>query len=417
MRPTNLLAALALAALIGAAPVAAQVASAFPQDGRPDLPFASTLGMGDAVTAVPSMDAAFFTNPALLSQLAAGRARIQFLGAGAEAGGNIFDLYSFYQDELGPAIEEGLDGICTNDDARCEALYEQALEIGRRPSTLGATVLGPAVQMAVGPVTSMQIGAFVTSHARATLSDGGAGVPLLDLYDQTDLLVPVGASVRVPGSPLAVGVQATYTRRWVTGKFAFIDELNPDAEALYVLSGGGITFDAGLHARDVGLPGLDFGLAVHRLAGGAFTYTYDRRIEIEGEGFADDEAEIAALEERFNERDSGAQMRAGAAYRLPAALLAATGVLHDVTISADWVGASTSSYDQTTLAKLRIGAQAGVGPLALRAGLSQGYPALGAGINTRAFRLDYAFFGIEEGRRAGQLRRGAHLLQFRFGLF
>ncbi len=418
MRPTfTRLAALGLIALAGVAPARAQ--SAFQQDARPDLPFAATLGMGDAVTAVPSMDAAFFTNPALLGRLDLGRPRIQILGVGGEVGGNFFDLVDFYSEELGPAIEDGLDTICQDDRARCEEIYDGALLVGNRPSTVGAAAFGPSLQMAVGPMAAVQAGAFATSSARARFFDGGAGVPLLDFYDQTDLLIPVGAAVRVPGSPfpLAVGASATYARRWVTGKYAFVDELNPDAEAVYVLAGSGFSVDAGLHARDLGLPGLDAGFAIHSLIGGDFDLAYDRRIEIEGEGFADDEVEIAALEARFNDRRSAPQFRAGLAYRLPAELLAGAGPLHNVVVSADWVGASTSEYAQENSAKLRVGAQAEVGPLALRAGFAQGYPSLGAGIHTRFARIDYAFFGVEEGRRAGQLRRSAHLVQLRFGLF
>jgi hypothetical protein len=425
MRSTFRLAAFGLAAApaLLAAPAAAQAPSPFPQDARPDVPLAATLGMGDAATAVPSMDAALFTNPALLGRLDLRRPTIQLLGAGGDVGGNFRELVAFYRDELGPAIEDGLDDVCTTDHARCEALYERALAIGNRPSTVGATAFGPAVQVAVSPAVAVQAGAFAYSGARARLFDGGAGVPVVDFYDQTDLVVPVGAAVRVPGSPvpLAVGATVAYARRWVTGKYAFVDQLNPDGEAFYVLTGSGVSVDLGVHARDVaaqaGLPGLDLGIALHRAVGGAFDYRYSSRIDIEGDGFADDEAEIAALEARFNEREAGPQLRVGAAYRLPAALLAGAGPVRNVVVAADYVGASTSEYDQGFGAKLRLGAEATVGPVALRAGLAQGYPALGLGLHTRFARLDYAYFGVEEGRTAGQLRRGAHLLQLRFGLF
>jgi hypothetical protein len=417
--PTAVRAALPLVALLAGASATAQAPSDFPQDSRPGVLLAATLGRGDAATAVAGPDAAFFTNPALLARLDLARPRIQILGAGGSIGGSAWDVWTFYRDELGPAIEDGLDSLRENDPAAFEALYDRTLDVGRGPNSLGATVFGPAVQLAVGPDAAAQAGVWVTSGARGRLLDGGAGVPLLDFYDQTDLVVPVGAAVRVPGSPvpLAVGATASFIRRWVTAKYTFIDEIDPDGEALYILAGNGLALDLGLHAQDVGTAGLDVGLAVHRLLGGNPGLTYNRRLVVSGADFASDEAEIAELEARFDERGGGPQLRVGAAYRLPAALFAGAGPVRGATVALDYVGASTSEYEQGFGAKLRLGAEATVGPVALRAGIAQGYPALGLGVDVRFARLDYAYFGVEEGRTAGQLRRGAHLLQLRFGLF
>ena len=81
------------------------------------------------------------------------------------------------------------------------------------------------------------------------------------------------------------------------------------------------------------------------------------------------------------------------------------------------MSASTSQYDQSTFAHLRLGAEATGGPLTLRVGFAQGYPSFGFGLRTRAVRFDYAYHSVEEGRRSSQLRRGVHLAQVRFGLF
>jgi hypothetical protein len=322
-------------------------------------------------------------------------------------------MWTYYRDELGPAIEEGLDSIRRNDFDRFEELYDRALEVGSRPATLGVMAMGPSVQFRVSPVTALQAGVWAVSTARGQLHDGGAGVPLIDFYDQTDLHIPVGAAFSVPGSRVSMGATASAVRRWVTAKYAFVDELDPDAEALYVLSGTGLAFDAGAHVRDFRAPGLDIGASVR--VGGDPALSYSRRIEVEGTGFPDNEAEIDELEARFAERDAGLRYRAGLAYRVQPVDLpeGVAGAL----IAVDWVSASTSEYDQATFAHFRIGAEATGGPLTLRAGFSQGYPSLGVGVRSGPLRLDYAFFGVEEGRRSSQLRRGAHLLQVRFGVW
>lgn len=393
-----------------AAPAGAQ--SPFPQDATAPFPLASALGRGDASTAVVDAEGAFHVNPALLARLELARPTIQLAGVGGANGGSAWSLWKYYRDELGPAIEDGLDSLRVNDRDRFEALYDDALELGRSPSSLSAMAAGPSLQYRINPVTALQVGIFAVSSARGQVHDGGAGVPLIDFYDQTDVHVPVGIGMAMPGSSLAFGVSASAVRRWVTAKYAFVDELDAGGEALYVLSGTGVALDAGVHARDVGSPGLDLGASVR--LGGDPALSYSRRIEVSGTDFPDNEAEIAELEARFADRDPDVRYRAGLAYRVPTEDLpeGVAGAL----IAIDYVGASTSAFDQSTMAHMRFGMEATGGPLTLRAGFAQGYPSFGAGVRTGALRLDYAFFGVEEGRRSSQLRRGVHMLQARFGL-
>jgi hypothetical protein len=363
--------------------------------------------------AVVDAEAAFHVNPALLGLLELRRPIIQIGGLGGAAGGSAWSLWTYYRDELGPAIEDGLDSLRTNDRERFEALYDEGLERGRRPSSLAAMVMGPSIQYRISPMTSIQAGIWATSLARGQVHDGGAGVPLIDFYDQTDLHIPVGIAVSPPGSSLAFGASASAVRRWLTAKYAFVDELDADGEALYVLTGTGFALDAGVHARDVGSPGLDIGAAVR--LGGDPALAYDERIVVSGSGFADDELEIAELEARFEDRGAGARYRAGLAYRVPAADLP-EGVASTL-LAVDWVSASTSQYDQSTLAHLRLGAEATGGPLTIRVGFAQGYPSFGFGLRSGAVRFDYAYHSIEGGRRSSQLRQGVHMAQVRFGLF
>jgi hypothetical protein len=210
---------------------------------------------------------------------------------------------------------------------------------------------------------------------------------------------------------------ASYARRYVTAKGVLVETLDPEREHLYILTGSAVTVDAGIHARDV-MPGLDLGGAVYNLLGGGFTYRYDgQRIDLTGNGGADDLAEVADLEARFNSRTSHPSLRLGAAYRVP--IPAVSGVmLRGVTVAADYVSASTSEFDQSVGAHLRAGVHVEVNAmLSLRTGFSQGYASAGATLALPGVEFDYAYFGIEDGRVPGQLGRYNHNVRLRFGLF
>ncbi|MFN3596162.1 MAG: hypothetical protein ACK41D_02700 [Rubricoccaceae bacterium] len=394
-----------------------QAFGALQQDARVSVPSVRALGMGDAVTAVPTHETAFFVNPAQLAQVDLRRPRITLLSAAAGAGGNLRETYTFFRNDLEPALRHGIAEMRRDDPEAYRALYDEALRVGATPKAGFAAVQGPSVQLATG---GLAVGAGVFGHVvtRGKLFDGGAGFPYLDLYSQADVAVPVVAAMRVPGAPfgLSAGVQATYAQRRVTAKADPLDALDPDGEKLYVLRGSAVALDAGVYARDVVVPGLDLGAAVQNLAGGAFELAYERSFALFGSASApDDQAEIARLEARFNAREARPAVRLGAAYRLP--LLPGTGLLVSrAVVSADYVGASTSEYAQPLAAGVRAGAQATLAHLVdVRVGLSQGYPSVGAGLRLPGVHVGYAFFGVEEGRRTGQLGRTNHLMQVRVG--
>ncbi|NNF58961.1 MAG: hypothetical protein HKN04_12050 [Rhodothermaceae bacterium] len=393
----------------------AQGFGALQQDARPHVPALEARAMGGAVAAVPSAETAFFYNPAHLARVR-DRLRFTVVGAGVGISNDVGTKYRFWRDELDPAIEEGLDDIREEDYERLIALYDQALDLGRQQSVARATAYGPSVQLGVGTEQAVGAGLFATNAARLQFIDTGVGIPQLDLYDQLDVIVPVTVATHVPSTPFAVGMTASYTHRHLAAKSALLDELDPDNEHLYVLKGSTVAVDLGVHAQDV-LPGLDLGGAVYSLIGGGFDYRYTRRIGLTGNDGVDDEAEIAALEERFSGRSASPSFRVGAAYRVPVPSLSSV-MLNGVTIASDYVSASTSEYDQPVGAHLRLGVNVEVGPvLAVRTGISQGYPSAGATLALPGVRLDYAFFGIEDGRTLGQLGRYNHRLVLRFGMF
>ena len=401
------------AALAACLPASAQTFGALSQDSHAGIVDVVAAGMGGAVAATPTPDSPFFSNPAHM----AGTQRLGFtiFGATAGVGGNVFETYDFYDQTLGPAIEEGLDTIRRTDPDRLQSIYDEAFRIGTSQKTADLAVLAPSARMRFGRV-AVGLGLFGSGTARAKISDGGAGIPFIDLYSQADVLVPLSAATAVPGLPfhLDVGASATYLQRRLTAKADAVDALDPDDEKVYLFRGDGIRLGLGAQATDVGTPGLDVGLSLTNV-GGALDMSYDDAIQIEGpDGAADDVAEIARLEDRFNARGSAAALRIGAAYRVPVRVPGVSGV----TVAADYTSASTAEVAQSFQAGLRGGAAVTIGgALELRAGLSQGMPTAGAGIRTRFARIDYATYGVEDGRLLGQQSRRNHVVQIRVGLF
>ena len=288
--------------------------------------------------------------------------------------------------------------------------------MGRDQKTAGVAAEALAVQLKLGPL-AVGAGAFADARARAKLTDGGAGIPVVDAYSQADLVVPVVAALDVPGTPLSVGASVAYVERRVTAKSEFVDALEPDAEKVYLLGGNGVALSAGVVAHGVGLPGLDLGMAVSNL-GGVGDLTFDRSWAVstpDDAEPADDAGEIAEMEARFAARESAPVLRMGAAYSLP---LPKVSPVSDVAVSADWISGSTSEFDQAPETGVRVGAQARLAKvLWLRGGVAQGYPTAGVGLDLKFVQVDYATYAVEDGRTMGQLGRRNHVVQVRVGLF
>jgi hypothetical protein len=401
---------LALALLLGL-PAQAQ---RHEQYARATTPSAQVIGMGGAGVAVAGPETAFFYNPAHFAKLGLLRPRIEFLGVRAEASTKIFDDVDFFFDRVEPAIDDGIDYPLTQED---RALFVDALAQGARPTVGQAAVMAPSVMLTLGNV-GVGVGVFGHNTTRYRFEDNGSGVPILDLFSQADAMAVVSGAVAVPNSKLAVGVAGKYARRFIGYKNQELIAIDPDDEQLYVIDGSTVTFDLGLQYTDTFgmLPGsLDFGLAVYDIVGGGFGYEEFRAIDLTGDD-GEDLDELEAILAEFEDRDGAPSFRIGASYGVPA--LAALPALSDVDVALDYVSESTSESDQPFLSKFRLGGQATLaGVLALRAGVSQGYPTFGAGVETRFFRLGYVFHGVEDGRLPGQLERYNHLVEVRFGLF
>ncbi len=374
----------------------------------PDLARAAA---GGAVAALPTLDSPFAGNPAHITTRGFA---LNVLGATVGVGGNARESFDFYDARLGPAIERGL-GSMPSDSL--QLLYSDAIAVGSSSKTADLAVLAPSVQLSFGPV-GVGVGVYGRAASRARLIDGGAGIPAVDAFGQGDVAVPLVAGVDVGEATggvlpfgLSVGARATYLQRRLTAKDEPLDALNPDDEKVYVLKGEAIRLGAGAYATDVGFPGVDVGVELSNV-GGAVDYEFDRSITIEGSG-PDDQAEIARLEQRFDGRESRAIVRVGAAYRLPINLVPGIAA-----VAVDYTSASTADLDQSVQAGLRGGVRARLaGFLDLRAGVSQGMPSAGVGLRTRFARVEYATYGVEDGRLLGQAQRRNHVVQVRLGWF
>ena len=410
MRP-----ALVLAALILVAPARAQEfttdASETPA-GASDL---TRLATGGAVAALPTLDSPFTSNPA---HVTVGGFSLTVAGVSAGLGGNARASYDFYTGELGPAIEDGLDRMRREDPDRLAALYARAFEVGAGHKTADLAVLAPSARVSIGAV-GVGVAAYAQGTSRARVVDGGAGVPVLDGYAQADLVVPVSVGLDLglaTGGALRgvrVGARAAYLQRRVSARRDPLDALDPDGESLVVLRGETIRLAAGLYVRDTVLPGLDLGAEVSNV-GGPVDYAFDRSVVVTGTSdAAGDAREAARLEGLYDGREPDPLVRVGAAYRLPVNVL--PGVA-DAAVALDYTSASTASVGQSAQAGLRGGARVRVlGFLDLRAGLSQGMPSAGVGLRARFARLDYATYGVEDGRLLGQAPRRNHAVRLRLG--
>ncbi len=393
-------------------------AQRYEQYARATVASSQVLGMGGAGVAYAGPETAFFYNPAHFARLGTVGPRIQILGAQGSLNSKFFGDLDFVRDRVVPELEDGIgdgpNGLPTSEEFD---FFEEALDQGRRPTVGRAALLLPSVMMNIGPY-GFGAGIFGRSTTRYRFENTGGGIPLLDLFSQNDAMVLLSGAAQIPTTNLSAGLTGKYVRRYIGYKNEDLLAINPDGEQLYVINGQTVSFDLGLQYTDAvaTLPGsLDFGLAVYDLVGGGFEYEHFDSVALTGEG-TDDEREIADILNDFTDRDGSPSFRLGASYRQTG--IPSLPALGELGVALDYLSTSTSESDQPFLSKFRLGGQAMVlNLLAVRAGISQGYPTVGAGVHTRFFRLDYAFYGVEDGRLPGQLERYNHLIRMQFGLF
>jgi len=384
------------------------------QNPRAFVRSSQVIGAGDATVAFPTRETVFFYNPAHLTEAASLRPRVTILGVQGALSTTIFDQVDFYNDRLDPAIERGFENLA---DDELQQLYDEAFEVGRRRAFLGGDVLLPSIMLRTGPLA---LGAGLFGHSSGTyrFSDSGFGVPALDFAGRVDAMGVFSGALDAAAlgfDGLSVGVTAKYTRRYLTVKSRPLDTIDED-EPLLVFVGDAVSIDYGMqYTLDLPLPGsLALGLALYDVSSAEYAFTLDDVLT--GEEPSDPatdprvQRELANINERYQPR---ASYRFGAAYTVPSLL----GVFGETGLMVDYVGYQDPVVDQSTLAGLHVGAQVQLlSLLSVRTGLSQGYPSAGAGLALGLVKIDYAFFGQEEGRIPGQTPGWQHLLNLRLTL-
>ena len=379
--------------------------------------------MGDAAVAFPSRQGVFFYNPAHLAQVARPRPHINLVGVRGLLSSNFFEQERFARTTLQPALEEGtVDSLASED-------LERAIELGRTRTFAGGDVLLPSFMVRKGAV-GFGGGLFTHSLVRYRATDGGAGMPYVDFTAQADAIGLASVAVdfdRLGVAGFSAGASLKYARRFLTLKEKILDRFR-DAEGVYLLEGSSLGLDVGvLYELPVAVPGqLRVGAAAYDLAARPFDYAFSSDLREEFGGEPDPNAEpmteeetealVAAEVARANEKYAlSPSYRVGLAYTTPELF----GLLKESGIALDYLNyAKPLAGRQVFLSRFRLGAQTTIGRLlALRAGLSQGYTTFGAGLNLPVVKIDYAYYGVEEGRLPGQLPSWNHTFQLTLSLF
>lgn len=368
------------------------------------------LGMGDTGVALPGIEQSFFYNPA---HLPAVPSHFTIFGLQGAASQTLDDHIHFYNRRVAPAVESDFD-LSTEE---LSTLVRDAAALGRRPSRGHGAVLLPSFVYAPGAL-AVGGGLYAKTALNYRVEEGDAGIPSVWTRSRTDLmaLASLGLDLRVVGlSGVSVGLTGTQTRRTMAYKNEPLGRFEKQ-EVSIPMEGTTFQLDAGITYTPTW---LDTETGTLRIGGAVYDVLYEGYdYAIGGNGrvpFLDDtvgqpDADSVDVTESQIERARGlfslrTSYRVGIAYERAKLFF-----LDDVAVALDVQGYQKGN--QTPLARTHVGVRANVvGPLEIRGGMGSGYPAGGLGLELGAFHFDYAFYGVEEGRRAGQLSTYLHTVR------
>lgn len=401
---------------LGADAASAQNSS---QTSRSYVQAPQVIGMGDAGVAVPSTETGFFYNPAHIGRVAQSTPRINLAGVTGSASTSVFDQIDFFENRLQPAFDRGIDSM-PEDSLR--SLYQDTFDQGRQRAGLDGQLLMPSVIVG-GDRWGIGAGFFAGGDVSYQIRDAGLGVPLLDIVGHTDLMAVGTGAMSVQG--VTLGVAGKYTQRYLSFKNKPADAFQSDEE-VFLLSGTSFGVDVGfLYDIDVvSIPGtIRVGGAVHDLVATDFDYQHVENPSdaflvgslVEAAGTTEN-ADRETIAERENvaaeQHEVAPSYRAGVAYQSQS-----FGVINAIDVAIDYVGYTDPPVDQTTWAHVHAGLQVELlNRVQVRTGLTQGYPAVGAGVRLGVVHLDYAYHSVEDGRTPGQLRHARHTAQLTFSI-
>lgn len=375
---------------------------------RSFVPSPALLGMGDAGVALIGDERHFFYNPAQLPQTTS---HFTVIGVQAAASRDLTDQIRFFNRRIQPAIESEFD----LDANTLEQLYRDANRLGQNPIRGHGAVVLPSFVYSTNGV-GLGGGLFAKTAVNYRVRDAGLGVPEVYLLSRTDVMAVASLGLDLGTIDLQgakVGVTGTRTRRFLAFENKPLDTFAEDETAI-LLEGNTFQIDVGaLYSPQWSIPGhVTFGGAVYDLLDQRYDYAFGGAPRIpflEGiiaesatvdAGTADEEVERAR--ERFRLQTS---YRVGVAYHVVSASF-----LNDVRFAVDYAG--YGHQEQNVLARIHVGGEAMLGEaVAVRGGLSAGYPTGGLGVHLGSLELDYAYHAFEEGRAPGQLETYVHTVR------
>ncbi|NUM74781.1 conjugal transfer protein TraF [candidate division KSB1 bacterium] len=346
-----------------------------------------SLGMGGAAVAVAGEDNIFFYNPALLTTLR--YPRFNVVDVSVRLNTNALDQYQFYRDH-----REEFNNIARLNNTELNDLYRQALDAAQQQAIIN--VEGPA------PIHFLSrhfgAGIFSAGNAAYEMFEGATGIPIIDTRLRGDIQMMASLAHTFAAGPrgragdFSVGVTGKYLNRWITRKSKTISGFTNN-ESLYFYRGRSFSFDLGafytLNRR------LQFGAAVYDIFSTSFSWN----------------AKGATLDNPVPPAKISTSYRLGMVYR-PGIRLQKWFYNFALALDFDEPFTGGNSFFKTVY----MGGEFNLTPLLMvRGGFSQGYPALGAGLNLYVLRADYAFYGEEMGKFAGQLASWNHALRVQVG--
>jgi len=360
---------------------------------------ARPMSMGGAFTAVADDENAFFYNPAGITQRQT--KLIQFFSLKASVNTQLSNFTRFISDNLNDL--ENFDSLSSEQQS---ALLEKINnKIAGSASSLFLSM--PDIAYISAPLqldgngNSLSWGAGLFSYVNANLQfNHSIVVPSITYLGEATAVaaIPVAykinslEAVKLPGS-LSVGANIKYIYR---GKIEDTDMSVAEFEnySLPMQSGSGYGFDFGLlYSLN---PRWNFGM---QLADAFYTNIKYSKFTDNDDPSRSRDAYTAGIRPRFN---LGAAWFPEKVYYWPGRFIE-TG--NRLTLAADL---NDIANDDETLTgsfwkKTHLGAEFKYGWMSFRAGFNSGYPTAGFGFNIIDFiQLEYAFYGEETGRFAGQ---------------
>ncbi|HBU69829.1 MAG TPA: hypothetical protein DEE98_05535 [Elusimicrobia bacterium] len=364
-----------------------------------------TLGMGGAFVGIADDQNAVFYNPAGLTQRTGSQLTIFELPIGISE--DIFNFYSYYQDNADKLRDfdtlgfEDKSKIITDISGKITK-YKPRLRLGF-PNT--SYLSGPGfLSWGLGLFTQADLGFQLNS---------GILIPNISFWGTVDVIGAVPLAHRfdelpynVPGK-ISVGATLKYINRARISEFnkSILEFENFDP---LLQMGNGYGLDLGtLYQPDsrwnVGFSVTDFG-------GTAINFA---RIESTKSGEVKP-ASVGIIYPRWN---IGTAYIPSKFYYWPGKSINTKDRLVLSADIDDIFNTEEPLFDATFFKKLHLGAEIKWAIFALRGGFNSGYPTMGFGINLYLLQLDYAFWGDELGRYAGQIPEWNHQLNIsmRFG--